>query len=108
MKLAVSTWAYLDMPLEQALEKISELSDRTEILCEAKHSLFRSENLDATSSFSLKYSVHGPIADINIASIYPEFREASVKLHRRVIAASAAARAELYITHTGYTFWNFC
>ena len=96
------------MPLEQALEKISELSDRTEILCEAKHSLFRPENLDATSSFSLKYSVHGPIADINIASIYPEFREASVKLHRRAIAASAAARAELYIIHPGYTPWNFC
>ena len=91
MKLAISTWAYLDLPLEQALERISELSDRAEILCEARHSLFRPENLDAASSFSMKYSVHGLIADINIASIYPEFREASVNLHRRAIAASAAS-----------------
>jgi sugar phosphate isomerase/epimerase len=108
MKLAVSTWAYLDMPLEQALERISELSDRAEILCEAKHSLFRPENLEMASSFSLKYSVHGPIADINIASIYPEFREASVKLHSRAIASSVAAGAELYIIHPGYTPWSFC
>ncbi len=108
MKLAISTWAYLNLPLEGALEKISRLSDRAEILCEARHSLFRPENLDAASSFSLKYSVHGLIADINIASIYPEFREASVNLHRRAITASASAGAELYIIHPGYTPWSFC
>ena len=108
MKLAISTWAYLDQPLEQALERISELSDRAEILCEARHSLFCPENQDAASSFSMKYSVHGLIADINIASIYPEFREASVNLHRRAIAASASAGAELYIIHPGYTPWSFC
>jgi sugar phosphate isomerase/epimerase len=108
MKLAVSTWAYLDLPLSQALERISELCDRAEILCEARHSLFRSENLDEASSFSLKYSVHGLIADINIASIHQEFREASVNLHRRAIAASAALGAELYIIHPGYSPWSFC
>jgi sugar phosphate isomerase/epimerase len=73
-----------------------------------QHSLFWPENQQAALSFSLKYSVHGPIADINIASIYPEFREASVNLHRRAIAASAAAGAELYIIHPGYTPWSFC
>lgn len=108
MKLAVSTWAYLNLPLDQALERISRLSSRAEILCEGRHSLFRPENLDITSSFPLKYTVHGLIADINIASIYPEFREASVNLHKRAIAASAAAGAELYIIHPGYTPWSFC
>ncbi|MFZ2472694.1 MAG: TIM barrel protein [Methanothrix sp.] len=108
MKLAISTWAYLDLPLDQALERISKLSNRAEVLCEGRHSLFLPENLDAASSFSLKYSVHGMIADINIASIYPEFREASINLHRRAIAASAAAGAELYIIHPGYAPWSFC
>ena len=108
MKLGISTWAYLDLPLDQALERISLLSTRAEILCEGRHSLFRPENLDLASDYSLKYSVHGPIADINIASIYPEFREASVNLHRRAIAASAAIGAKLYIIHPGYTPWSFC
>jgi len=75
----ISTWAYQDLPMAEAL-----------------------------SSFSLKFTVHGLVADINIASIYPEFREASVKLHRRAIEASASAGAELYIIHPGYTAWSFC
>ena len=108
MKLGISTWAYLDHSLDQALERITLLSNRAEILCEGRHSLFRSENLDIASSYSLKYSIHGPIADINIASIYHEFRAASVNLHRRAIAASAAIGAELYIIHPGYTPWSFC
>jgi len=108
MKLGISTWAYQDLPLPDALERISQLADRAEILCEARHSLLRPENLEAAASFSLKYTVHGLVADINIASVYPEFREASVELHRRAIQASAAAGAELYVIHPGFTAWSFC
>jgi sugar phosphate isomerase/epimerase len=107
-KIGISTWAYQDIPLAAALDKISLLSDRVEILCEARHSLFNPENLMATESFSLKYTVHGLVADVNLASIYPEFREASVNLHRRAISASAAVGAELYVIHPGYTAWSFC
>lgn len=108
MKIGISTWAYQDLPLREALERISQLSDCAEILCEARHSLFDSKNLEATESFGLKYTVHGLVADVNIASIYPEFREASVNLHRRAIEASAAAGATLYVIHPGYTAWSFC
>jgi sugar phosphate isomerase/epimerase len=108
MKLGISTWAYQDLPLAGTLDRISQLADRAEILCEARHSLLRPENLEATASFSLKYTVHGLVADINIASIYPEFREASVKLHRRAFRASAAVGAELYVIHPGFTSWSFC
>ncbi len=107
MKLGVSTWAYLDLPLPQALESISGLSDRAEILCEARHSLLCPENLESLSTFSLKYTVHGLVADINIASIYPELRAASVNLHRRAIQACAAAGAELYIIHPGFASWSY-
>ncbi|VVB67532.1 Xylose isomerase-like TIM barrel [uncultured archaeon] len=108
MKLGISTWAFQNLSMAEALARISQLSDRAEILCEARHSLLRPENLEALPSFSLKFTVHGLVADINIASIYPEFREASVKLHRRAIEASALAGAELYIIHPGYTAWSFC
>lgn len=108
MKLGISTWAYLDRSLPEALSRISHLAERAEILCEARHSLLRPENLEAMASFSLKYTVHGLIADINIASVYPEFREASVRLHRRAIQASANAGAELYVIHPGFTAWSYC
>ncbi|VVB69850.1 endonuclease 4 [uncultured archaeon] len=108
MKLAISTWAYLNLSLPEALERISRLSDRAEIICESRHSLFRPENIEVASSFSLEYTVHGLVADINIASIYPEFRETSVALHRRAIEASSRIGSELYIIHPGYNAWSFC
>lgn len=107
MKIGISTWAYQDLPLVEALGRISQHSDRAEILCEARHSLLRPENLETAQSFGLKYTVHGLVADINIASVYPEIREASVRLHRRAIEASAAAGAKLYVIHPGYVAWSF-
>jgi sugar phosphate isomerase/epimerase len=107
MKIGISTWAYQDLSLHEALERISQLSDCAEILCEARHSLFNPKNLEATESFDLKYTVHGLVADVNIASIYPEFREASVNLHRRAIEASAAAGAQLYTSSIQATAWSF-
>lgn len=107
MKIGVSTWAYQDLDLNEALQKISEIANRVEILCEARHSLLRPENLETAQSFGLKYTVHGLVADINIASVYPELREASVRLHGRAIEASATAGAELYVIHPGYAAWSF-
>lgn len=107
MKIGISTWAYQDHSQAAALERISHLSDRAEILCEARHSLFNPKNLEATESFNLKYTVHGLVADVNLASIYSEFREVSVDLHKRAISASADAGAELYVIHPGYTAWSF-
>jgi sugar phosphate isomerase/epimerase len=107
MKIGISTWAYQDLSLREALERISQLSNCAEILCEARHSLFNPNNLEATESFGLKYTVHGLVADVNIASIYPALREASMNLHRRAIEASAAAGASLYVIHPGFTAWSF-
>lgn len=108
MKLGISTWAYLDLPLPKALERISGLSDRAEILCEARHSLLLAENLEWLSSFSLNYTVHGLMSDLNIASIHPQIRAASVNLHRRAIQASSNAGAELYVIHPGFSSWGSC
>lgn len=105
--IGISTWAYQDMSLQEALERISQLSNFAEILCEARHSLLDPKNLEATESFDLKYTVHGLVADVNLASIYPELRDASVSLHRRAIEASAAAGASIYVVHPGFTAWSF-
>lgn len=107
-KIGISTWAYQDLSLHDALERISQLSDCAEILCEARHSLLNPENLEATESFDLLYTVHGLVTDVNLASIYPELREASVGLHRRAIEASTAAGASIYVIHPGFTAWGFC
>ena len=106
-KIGISTWAYQDLPLGEALERISSLSDNAEILCEAQHSLLDPSNLEALESFSLKYSVHGLITDVNIASIHDTIRSASVELHRKAVEASAIAGASVYVVHPGFTSWPF-
>jgi sugar phosphate isomerase/epimerase len=108
MKLGISTWAYQDLPLAKALERISRLSNHAEILCEAKHSLLDPENQDVLESFSLEYTIHGLVTDVNIASIYPGIRRASVEIHRQAIEASANIGAALYVLHPGYAAWLPC
>lgn len=107
MNIGISTWAYQDLALEEALERLSQLSDHAEILCEARHSLLDPANLEVLESFNLRYTVHGLVTDVNIASIHPELRFASVGLHRRAIEASANAGASLYVVHPGFTSWSF-
>ena len=106
-KIGISTWAYQDLPLDDALERIILLSDNAEILCEAQHSLLDPSNLEALDSFSLKYTVHGLITDVNIASIHEIIRSASVELHRKAVEVSALAGASVYVVHPGFTSWPF-
>ena len=106
-KIGISTWAYQDLSLGDALERIISLSDNAEILCEAQHSLLDPSNLEALDSFSLKYTVHGLITDVNIASIHDTIRSASVELHRKAVEASAVAGASVYVVHPGFTSWPF-
>jgi sugar phosphate isomerase/epimerase len=106
-KIGISTWAYQDLSLSDALERIISLSDNAEILCEAQHSLLDPSNLEALDSFSLKYTVHGLITDVNIASIHDTIRSASVELHRKAVEASAVAGASVYVVHPGFTSWPF-
>ena len=106
-KIGISTWAYQDLSLGDALERIISLSDNAEILCEARHSLLDPSNLEALDSFSLKYTVHGLITDVNIASIHEVIRSACVELHRKAVMASALAGASIYVVHPGFTSWSF-
>lgn len=108
MKIGISTWAYQDLPLTEALERISALSDHAEILCESRHSLLDPENQEIVESFPLRYTVHGLVTDVNVASIYPELRRASVEIHSRAILTSTAAGAGLYVLHPGYNSWAAC
>jgi sugar phosphate isomerase/epimerase len=108
MNVGISTWAYQDLGLYDALEEISMLTDRAEILCESMHSLLDPSNLESLNSFNLKYTVHGLITDINIASIYESIRVAAVDLHRQAISASSNAGASVYVVHPGFTSWPFC
>jgi hypothetical protein len=59
VEIGISTSAYENFPLDAALERISHLSNRAEVLSEARHSLLNPKNVRAMKSFGLNYTVHG-------------------------------------------------
>jgi hypothetical protein len=58
MKCGISTNCLMHLPLREALEMLSPLSDTVEIQCDADHSLFT--HLEDAQSFDLHYTIHAP------------------------------------------------
>ena len=76
--IGISSYAFHDLPLSRALEKIEGMSECAEIYSEGLHDLFR--DAQTPLSYNLKYCVHAPNTDLNIASIREPIRRASLEL----------------------------
>jgi sugar phosphate isomerase/epimerase len=95
-----STYCLINMPLPDALEALSVHTDFVEVLSDAGHSLFRER--EVCESFSLRYSVHAPSADINIASRHEPLRRASTVLVRELAEICDLIGARTLVVHPGY------
>ncbi|MCX8182523.1 MAG: sugar phosphate isomerase/epimerase [Candidatus Methanomethyliaceae archaeon] len=56
---------------------------------------------EVSASFPLKYTVHGPILDINIASSNPRIRTCALKLILESMDRAHDIGAEVYVLHPG-------
>ena len=77
MKIGASTLAGIETTLEETLEFIENLGiDYAELVHQ-----FPSENIDADilESYNLKYSIHSPFMDVNIAALQDKSRLNSIK-----------------------------
>jgi len=79
--IGVSCTAFSSDPPKVWLDRIVGNFELWEIFSEASHSIVHNyrEFKDLLPSYDLHYSVHAPICDINIASIYEPVRKASMK-----------------------------
>ena len=100
MKYGISTNCLMDMELGGALEILAPLTNFVEIQCDANHSLFR--HLEDAKSFDLRYSIHSPTSDGNIACTFEPMRRASVKVLEQTAAAAAEIDAEKIVIHAGF------
>lgn len=90
------------MPFEEALESIEGEFEGWEILAEKYHSWkYRDEIEDALSKSDIEVQVHAPLNDINIASINPEMRKASVKEVKKSIKLASTIGARTVTVHPG-------
>ena len=99
MKIGASTLAGIETTLEETLEFIENLGiDYAELVHQ-----FPSENIDADilESYNLKYSIHSPFMDVNIAALQDKSRLSSIKQIKDSIDLANKINAEAVVIHPG-------
>ncbi len=90
------------MPFDEALRKVEQAFEGWEILAEKYHGWkYRDEIEDALSTSDMEVQVHAPLNDINIASINPEMKKASVKEIEKSIELGSMIGADIVTVHPG-------
>lgn len=101
MKIGASTLAGIEYSLENALEFIESLGlDYAELVHQ-----FPSEEItpDVLESYDLKYSIHAPFMDVNIASLQNQSRLNSIKQIKKSLDLANEINAEAVVIHPGVT-----
>lgn len=89
-------------PFEEALRKVEREFDGWEILVEKYHGWKNREEMkEVLSTTNMEVQVHAPLNDINIASINPEIRKASVSEIKKSIDIASMIGAEMVTVHPG-------
>ena len=99
MKIGASTLAGIEDKLERALEFIESLGiEYAEIVHQYPH-----DNADAEilESFNLKYSIHAPFMDVNIAALQEKSRLNSIEQIKESIDFANEINAEAVVVHPG-------
>lgn len=96
----VSTNCLMDLSLSSALDKISKITDLVEIQCDGYHSLFYHGK--EACDFDLRYTVHSPTGDGNIACFFEPMRKASVEAIKKTAEAADEINAEKLVIHPGF------
>lgn len=107
MDLAVSTLFCLHKPFEEALTDILFAGTKCiELTDDGNHALNQQRVdrlLELKASYGLRYSVHAPFADVNIAASDATIREAVLRRLETSIRWASALEAEALVFHPGAT-----
>ncbi|WP_292491108.1 sugar phosphate isomerase/epimerase family protein [Methanoculleus sp. 10] len=98
--IGCSTCCLMDRALEEALALIARHTSLAEILSDGPHTLFLEE--ETCSSFDLGYTVHAPVADINIASGNEHLRRAAVRVISDLAEVCDRIGAGRLVVHPGH------
>ena len=99
MKIGASTLAGIENEMEHNLEFIEELGlEYAEIVNQFPHQSIDSEVFE---SFSLKYSIHAPFMDVNIAALQDKSRLNSIEQIKSSIDLANEIGAEAVVVHPG-------
>ena len=95
----------LDKPFHEMVRQLSAAPTHyIEILDEGTHTLSKRRVMtlkEAAKSFGLRYSVHAPFADVNIASTSKPLLVAMIRRLRKSIELSSMLEAYMWVFHPG-------
>jgi sugar phosphate isomerase/epimerase len=102
--ISVSSPAFSLMPFDQAIEAVAKDFRAWEIVAEGMHRLRDIERrfIEISGSYDLEYSVHAPLSDINIGSLNPAMKEASLNEVLLAIESCARMDIDLITFHPGF------
>jgi sugar phosphate isomerase/epimerase len=100
--IGISTYCLIEEPLSVALDRLSGLTDRIEVMDEGLHF---AENPELFESYSTDFSLHAPFHGMNIACTFESVRRASVGVMTDCFAVAAEIGAPVVI-HPGYFAWE--
>jgi sugar phosphate isomerase/epimerase len=102
--ISVSSPAFSLMPFDQAIETVAKNFRAWEIVAEGRHRLEDIEKrfLESSRSYDLEYSVHAPLSDINIGSLNPAMKAASLKEVLSAIESCNRMDIDLITFHPGF------
>lgn len=99
MKIGASTLSGFKGKLEKSLEFIEDNGiEYAELLHQYPNETI---NTEVTDSFNLKYTIHSPIININIASLSTAIRKASIEEIKKSIDTANEIGAETVVVHPG-------
>ena len=90
-------------PLASLLEALTGHFDGWQIVAEGKHEMQRlaGEFADVAGSYDLKYSVHLPMSDVNIASMNRRIRSTSISEIAEAMRLAAGLGILTFVVHAG-------
>ena len=99
MKIGASTLAGIENDLENVLEFIEDLGiEYAEIVHQYPHDKI---DISTLENFNLKYSVHAPFMDVNIAALQEKSRLNSISQIKESIDFANEINAEAVVVHPG-------
>ena len=105
MKLGASIFPRKIIPIEESLDyfESNKYIDYVEIVHDYPYREINDDNelIDLINSYDLKYTVHAPFIDVNIASLNPAVADFSVREIERSIDLANMIDSNLVVVHPG-------
>jgi sugar phosphate isomerase/epimerase len=106
MKIGVSTGLFLNTneDLNNSLEFLEKKVKYVELGCDGNINVmeYHSKNPDVVHSYSLNYTLHCPLSDLNLSSFREKIRKASLDFVEDIVKTADEVNANLVVLHPGY------